>query len=124
MIQKAMQSSALEAIKGPESLAELRDLLTRLSRQHPDVGPLTAKVLTALSDCANEGRVAPATPIEDAIRRLVTAKHVKGALRELGLMTSESLGSLRYSLIALDLPDLPTLPVANLLKALIRSKPA
>lgn len=120
-VKKAMRSLALEAIMRPESLVELRDLLTQLSQQHPGVGPRTAKLLTALSACAKEGRAAPPTPIEDAIHRLLTADPVKGALRELARMTPESLTSLRYSLIALDLLDLPALPVANLLKAL-RSK--
>ena len=122
-VKKAMRSLALEAIMRPEFVVELRDLLTRLSGRHPAVGPLTAKVLTALSDCAKKGRAAPATPIEDAIHRLIAADHVKGALRELARMTPESLASLRYSLIPLDRLDLPALPVANLLKALIRSKP-
>lgn len=121
-VKEAMRSLALEAIMRPESLVELRDLLTQLSQQHPGVGPLTAKLLTALSACAKEGRAAPPTLIEDAIHRLLTADPVKGALRELARMTPESLASLRYSLIALDLLDLPALPVANLLKAL-RSKP-
>ena len=122
-VREAMRSLALEVIKRPESIAELRDLVTSLSQQHPGVGPLTAEVLTALGDGASEGRAAPAMPIEDAIRRLLTADRVKGALRELALMTPESLASLRYSLIALDLLDLPALPVANVLNALIRSKP-
>ena len=122
-VEEAMRSLALEAIMRPESLVELRDFLTQLSRLHQDVGPPTAKVLTVFSDCAKEGRAAPATRIEDAIHRLLTADHVKRALRELARSNPESLASLRYSLIPFDRPDLPALQVANLLKALIRSKP-
>ena len=121
-VREAMRSLALEVIKHPESIAELRDLVTGLSQQHPDASPLTANVLTAFSDCASEGRTAPAVHIEDAVGRLLTADQATGALCELAVMTPESLAKLRHSLIALDLLDLPALPVANLLEALIRSK--
>lgn len=120
-VRKALRSLALEAIMRPESLAELRDLVTSLSELHPGVGPLTARILTALGDGAKEARAAPATPIEDAIHRLQTADHVMGALCELARMTPESLASLRDSLIPFGRLDLAALPAADLLRAL-RSK--
>ena len=118
-----MRSLALEAIRDPESFAELEEFITHPSQQHPDIAPLTARLLTAVTDCANDALAAPATPLEDAIRRPVTADHVKAALDKLRPMTPDSLASLRYSLIALDLSHLPALPVANLPRALIPPKP-
>ena len=67
--------------------------------------------------------VSPSPPAIFRAELLVTAgpdgrKHSA----KLALMAPESLDSLRVSLIALDLLDLPALPTANLLDALIRSK--